>query len=172
MTRLKYYLPLGLLTLALMLALLAGFGLSAMHDFSSELVGNLFAVDYRIEPRGDFAKSTALPAVTGARISQNQITISPLATGFASVSVNLTDANLFAVDQAAVRENHLRAGLLTLLLFCLTILGCAILVATAIAMLEQNRRATAQRGQKRRKTGTTPRRPLPPSDPEHLPRAA
>ena len=54
MTRLKYYLPVGFLILAVMVALAAGFGLAVLGDFSTQTVGRLFAVPYRVELRGGY----------------------------------------------------------------------------------------------------------------------
>ena len=105
MTRLKYYLPVGFLILAVMVALAAGFGLAVLGDFSTQTVGRLFAVPYR-----------------------------------------------------------------------LALLCSAALAASAVSMIERNRRIAARKHAAKRavlrREAVGSRKPLPPSGPQRLPRAA
>ena len=173
MTRLKYYLPAGLLILAVMIALAAGFGLAELGDFSTRTVGRLFAVPYRVELRGEFAQAAAFPEVVSARVSTVMISSAP---GEAPVVLDLSKTVLTAADPAMLRENRLRSGMMTLLLLCLALLCSAALTASAVSMIEANRRAAARKHAAKRavprREAAASRKPLPPSGPQRLPRAA
>ncbi len=175
MTRLKYYLPAGLLILAVMIALAAGFGLAELGDFSTRTVGRLFAVPYRVELRGESAQAAAFPEVVSARVSNDTVMISS-ASGEAPVVLDLSQTVLTAADPAMLRENRLRSGMMTLLLFCLALLCSAALAASAVSMIEANRRAAARKHAAKRavprREAAASRKPLPPSGPQRLPRAA
>lgn len=175
MTRLKYYLPAGLLILAVMIALAAGFGLAELGDFSTRTVGRLFAVPYRVELRGESAQAAAFPEVVSARVSNDTVMISS-ASGEAPVVLDLSQTVLTAADPAILRENRLRSGMMTLLLFCLALLCSAALAASAVSMIEANRRAAARKHAAKRavprREAAASRKPLPPSGPQRLPRAA
>ena len=148
MTRLKYYLPVGFLILAVMVALAAGFGLAVLGDFSTQTVGRLFAVPYRVELRGESAP----------------------------VVLDLSQTVLTAADPAMLRANRLRSGMMTLLLLCLALLCSAALAASAVSMIERNRRIAARKHAAKRavlrREAVGSRKPLPPSGPQRLPRAA
>lgn len=83
-----------------------------------------FAVPYRVELRGESAQAAAFPEVVSARVSNDTVMISS-ASGEAPVVLDLSQTVLTAADPAILRENRLRSGMMTLLLFCLALLCSA-----------------------------------------------
>lgn len=97
-------------------------------------------------------------------------------SGEAPVVLDLSQTVLTAADPAMLRANRLRSGMMTLLLLCLALLCSAALAASAVSMIERNRRIAARKHAAKRavlrREAVGSRKPLPPSGPQRLPRAA